>query len=83
MGRKGQAVVGSEACNLARGWRTAMGHLRRVDTTASMSARPQKAAVLLRYHALALRPSRPGEFHPEPLTEPYVNLSIHTARVIA
>ena len=23
-------------------------------------------------------PSRPGEFHPEPLTEPYVNLSIHT-----
>jgi len=32
-----------------------MGHLRRVDTTASMSARPQKAAVLLRYRALALR----------------------------
>src|ERR1700731_5350792 len=28
-------------------------------------------------------PSRPGEFHPEPLTDPYVNLSIHTARVIA
>ena len=28
-------------------------------------------------------PSRPGEFHPEPLTEPYVNLSIHTARAIA
>ena len=27
-------------------------------------------------------PSRPGEFHPEPLTDPYVNLSIHTARVI-
>jgi len=27
--------------------------------------------------------SRPGEFHPEPLTEPYVNLSIHTARVTA
>jgi len=26
------------------------------------------------------QPSRPGEFHPEPLTEPYVNLSIHTAR---
>jgi hypothetical protein len=25
-------------------------------------------------------PSRPGEFHPEPLTEPDVNLSIHTAR---
>src|SRR5215831_15663741 len=28
-------------------------------------------------------PSRPGEFHPEPLTDPYANLSIHTARVIA
>ena len=28
-------------------------------------------------------PSRPGEFHPEPLTEPYVNLSIHTARATA
>ena len=27
-------------------------------------------------------PSRPGEFHPEPLTDPYVNLSIHTARAI-
>jgi len=25
-------------------------------------------------------PSRPGEFHPEPLTEPYVRLSPHTAR---
>src|SRR6202795_2747332 len=30
-----------------------------------------------------LMPSRPREFHPEPLTDPYVNLSIHTARVIA
>ena len=28
-------------------------------------------------------PSRPGEFHPEPLTDPYVNLSIHTARATA
>jgi hypothetical protein len=28
-------------------------------------------------------PSRPGEFHPEPLTEPYVNLSIYTARATA
>jgi hypothetical protein len=25
-------------------------------------------------------PSRPGEFRPEPLTEPDVNLSIHPAR---
>src|SRR6202162_5747069 len=27
-------------------------------------------------------PSPPGEFHPEPLTEPCVNLSIYTARAI-
>ena len=27
-----------------------------------------------------LLPSRPGEFHPEPLTDPDVNLSIHPAR---
>ena len=28
-----------------------------------------------------MRPSRPGEFHPEPLSDPDVNLSIHPARV--
>src|SRR5258708_27587178 len=28
-------------------------------------------------------PSRPGEFHPEPLTDPHLNLSIHPARVTA
>src|SRR5712671_1797286 len=28
-------------------------------------------------------PSRPGEYHPEPLTDPDLNLSIHPARVIA
>ena len=27
-------------------------------------------------------PSRPGEFHPEPLTEPCVTVSSHTARAI-
>src|ERR1700683_4153565 len=30
-----------------------------------------------------LLPSRPEEFHPEPLTDPDVNLSIHPARVTA
>jgi hypothetical protein len=30
--------------------------------------------------ALAGMLSRPAEFHPEPLADPYVNLSIHTAR---
>ena len=28
-------------------------------------------------------PSRPGEFHPEPLTDPDLNLSIHPAHVTA
>ena len=28
-------------------------------------------------------PSRPGEFHPEPLTDPDLNLSTHPARVTA
>src|SRR6202051_3220400 len=35
-------------------------------------------------HALFPRvPSRPGEFHPEPLTDPDLILSHHPARVIA
>jgi hypothetical protein len=29
-----------------------------------------------------MAPSRPGEFHPEPLTDPDLNLSIHPARAI-
>ena len=28
------------------------------------------------------RVSRPGEFHPEALAEPYVNVSVHTAPII-
>src|ERR1700722_10746578 len=31
----------------------------------------------------ALMPSRPGEFHPEPLTDPDVTLSCHPARATA
>ena len=31
---------------------------------------------------LCAAPSRPGEFHPEPLTDPDLNLSIHPARAI-
>jgi DNA replication protein DnaC len=37
-----------------------------------IAERAEKTAVIV--------PSRPGESHPEPLTDPYVNLSIHTAR---
>jgi hypothetical protein len=32
---------------------------------------------------ILILPSRPGEFHPEPLTELDLNVSIHPARAIA
>ena len=35
---------------------------------------------LITMTGIRTQPSRPGEFHPEPLTEPDVNLSIHPAR---
>ncbi len=37
---------------------------------------------LLRKSNNIQRSSRPREFHPQPLTEPYVNLSIHTALIV-
>src|SRR5262245_35668408 len=40
-------------------------------------------AVPARHRACPLMPSRPGEFHPEPLTDPYVSLSTYTARATA
>ena len=43
------------------------------------------AATLLRGSAVATRPGLPssrGEFHPPALTDPYVNLSVHTALVV-
>src|SRR5437763_11695523 len=45
------------------------------------------SSILAMYSSLSsgtdhIPPSRPGEFHPEPLTEPCVNLSIYTARAI-
>ena len=38
---------------------------------------------LLRDPKRAVLPSRPGEFHPEPLTDPDVTLSCHPARATA
>jgi hypothetical protein len=40
-----------------------------------------KAVILFSGGAVAL-PSRPGEFHPEPLTDPDLILSHHPARAI-
>ena len=36
-----------------------------------------------KHQPLTLRPSRPGEFHPEPLTDPDLTLSRHPARATA
>ena len=47
------------------------------------ASRPLSEAHRLWRSRKQLVPSRPREFHPEPLTDPYVNLSIHTARVVA
>jgi hypothetical protein len=35
------------------------------------------------FRALLVLPSRPGEFHPEPLTEPDLSLSTYPARTTA
>ena len=47
-----------------------------------ISAAPKMCADLIHANLAggALVPSRPGELHPEPLTDPDVNLSIHPAR---
>jgi hypothetical protein len=44
---------------------------------------PLRLSVIADIPAQRPRPSRPGEFHPEPLTDPDLNLSIHPARAIA
>src|SRR5215470_19201526 len=46
-----------------------------VETKAAMLLIPHSARILAKN-----TPSRPGELHPEPLTDPDVNLSIHPAR---
>src|SRR5258708_34721542 len=63
-------------------------------TAARVIAREGTSSICVRQKALNKRPSeedglrwrwpsRPGEFHPEPLTDPDLNLSIHPARVTA
>jgi hypothetical protein len=68
------------ACR-GRGRLWVMGCLREyVGTTTGV---PQIAVDLVQRPSWQSRPSRPGEFHPEPLTDPDLNLSIHPARVTA
>jgi len=40
------------------------------------------APVCTEAHVFVAAPSRPGEFHPEPLTDPCLTVSHHTARAI-
>jgi hypothetical protein len=52
-----------------------------VSTSSGQMVFTRMFASLARYPSERVKlPSRPGESHPEPLTDPYVNLSIHTAR---
>jgi hypothetical protein len=62
--------------------RSGQGHSRffRVHAT---SGYPPKLTVKANEADRQPWPSRPGEFHPEPLTDPDLNLSIHPARVTA
>jgi hypothetical protein len=64
------------------GWRTRRGELHEQGERTGKHKTTQQDQPVADIEAKKL-PSRPGEFHPEPLTDPYVNLSIHTARVIA
>jgi len=41
---------------------------------------PLQGTQMVHPRTLLVAPSRPGELHPEPLTDPDVNLSIHPAR---
>ena len=48
-----------------------------------MTANPGLQTIALHNDLAQLcRVSSPGEFHPEALSEPYVNVSIHTAPII-
>jgi transposase len=81
-------LVGIEACASSHYWSRelqALGHTVRLMPPAYVKAyvKRYKNDAADADRPRSLLPSRPGEFHPEPLTDPYVNLSIHTARVIA
>jgi hypothetical protein len=62
---------------------TAPGHPRRFHDAGAWSALPSTPAVMVQRRERPNRPSRPGEFHPEPLTDPDLTLSRHPARAIA
>jgi hypothetical protein len=60
-----------------------MGQERRIGAVRNISALPPRADVGADIVEPPVRSSRPGEFHPEPLTDPDLTLSRHPARAIA
>jgi hypothetical protein len=76
VGRAGMPVL-RRNCNDRSGSSTAQNDTSRWVRCSFESSRNRADA------ALTLWPSRPGEFHPEPLTEPDVRLSTYPARAIA
>src|ERR1700736_1238630 len=56
------------------------GRLVLVGDGVKIPKRGKKMPAVKLLHQQSESPSRPREFHPEPLTEPDVNLSIYTAR---
>jgi hypothetical protein len=70
-------AVGRAALMTALGHFPALPHCNSNGRFTSKSSRNSDKA------ALALWPSRPGEFHPEPLTDPDLTLSRHPARATA
>ena len=66
--------------NLADYWRSMMRLTSRSKSKSEVSGQSGHCSARL---LAALRPSRPGEFHPEPLTDPDLTLSRHPARATA
>src|SRR6202048_1565660 len=59
------------------------GCTQRPDTWLHPNASLKRQILLLHRGRCPFMPSRPGEFHPEPLTEPDLTLSRHPARATA
>ena len=78
-------IRGSMRCGISGPLWSAQGHFRRIDRSrrsrhvrfAPIASEPSHRSDSTRW------PSRPGEFHPEPLTDPDLTLSCHPARATA
>ena len=64
-------------------WATAIDWLTRTGQLCSQKRQELNCGLTSAMPARCLWPSRPGEFHPEPLTDPDLTLSRHPARATA